>query len=95
MARRSNNLSTVELSKVSKKARSIDYQTSVELFMEDCELRNLRPYTIKYYLNELKSYERYLQEQDINPDPNEVTEEVIKKNVILYMKELELKTLSY
>ncbi|WP_211344143.1 hypothetical protein [Robertmurraya siralis] len=52
MARRSNVLSTVELAKVTKETNSCDYESSIKFFEEDCKLRNLRPHTLKYYLNE-------------------------------------------
>ncbi|WP_018933300.1 tyrosine-type recombinase/integrase [Gracilibacillus lacisalsi] len=94
MARRSNNLSTVELAKVVKETKSCDFESSINFFEEDCKLRNLRPHTLKYYLNELKVYERYLKEQELDTDPNSVTEETIKRNVILYMQEQGLKVVT-
>lgn len=96
MGRRNNFLSSSELAKVheNSKTYALDYETSIELFENDCKLRNLRPHTITYYLNELKSYHKYLVEQDLETAPSKVTREVIQKNVILYMKELGLKTVT-
>lgn len=80
MGRRSNFLNASELSKVHQNSKTyeIDYSTSLDLFTNDCKLRNLRPYTITYYLNELKVFERYLIQQDIETNPSKVTREVIQ-----------------
>ncbi|KOR84427.1 recombinase XerD [Bacillus sp. FJAT-22058] len=94
MARRDNFLSSSELSKVQKNSKSYDFKDSLELFIDDCKLRNLRSHSIRYYSNELKVFERYLEEQDIVSDPNSVTYEIIQRNVILYMKEQGLKTVT-
>ena len=59
------------------------------MFVKDCELRNLRPFTIKYYLNELQAFLNLLTEQEIDVSilkPYNMTEEHVKENVILYMK---------
>jgi integrase/recombinase XerD len=95
MGRRNNFLSTDELAKVQENSKTyeLDFATSIELFTQDCNLRNLRPHTIRYYLNELKVYERYLLEQN-QTAPNKITQAIIQKNVILYMKELGLKTVT-
>ncbi|WP_078429116.1 tyrosine-type recombinase/integrase [Alkalihalobacterium alkalinitrilicum] len=95
MTRRSNFFSS-ELSKVHKKSKSfaLNFNTSLNLFTDDCKLRNLRPHTISYYLNELSVYERYLKEQNLEPAPSKVTRDHINKNIILYMKEQGLKTVT-
>jgi integrase/recombinase XerD len=96
MGRRNNFLSTDELAKVQENSKTyeLDFATSIELFTQDCNLRNLRPHTIRYYLNELNVYERYLLEQNLETAPNNITQAIIQKNVILYMKELGLKTVT-
>ncbi|MFB6468744.1 tyrosine-type recombinase/integrase [Cytobacillus sp. Hz8] len=58
------------------------------LFVKNCELRNLRPHTIKYYMNELQAFLNSLIEQEIDITalkPYNITEEHIKENV-LYMR---------
>lgn len=94
MGRRNNFLSNHELTKIRKNSKTYDFEASLELFIEDCKLRNLRPHSIRYYLNELKVFERYLVEQDIPTTPDSVTQEVIQRNIILYMKEQGLKTVT-
>lgn len=91
MARRKNDLNENELAIItkSKKSHVETFEEAIELFVKDCELRNLRPFTIRYYLNEFQAYLNSLREQQINPTvlkPYNVTEEHIKENVILYMR---------
>jgi len=47
MGRRNNFLSTDELAKVQENSKTyeLDFATSIELFTQDCNLRNLRPHT--------------------------------------------------
>ncbi|AST00834.1 recombinase XerD [Geobacillus sp. T6] len=66
----------------------------LEIFIEDCELRNLREHTIKYYRSELNAFVKLLKEQEIELRVSEWTGETIKRNVIMYMKEKGLKTVS-
>lgn len=91
MTRRKNALSEDELSIVTKRKQSYveEFKEAVELFEKDCNLRNLRPYTIKYYRNEISAFLTHLSEQGIDLTvlkPTNVTEEHIKENVILYMR---------
>lgn len=91
MTRRNNTLSDAELSIVHKKKQSYvdSFKEALELFEKDCDLRNLRPYTIKYYKSEISAFLSHLSEQGIDIEilkPTNVTEEFIKENVILYMK---------
>ncbi|QFY71363.1 recombinase XerD [Priestia megaterium] len=91
MPRRSNNLDDYELAIIEKKTKSCveTFKEAIDLFVKDCELRNLRPLTIQYYLNELNAFLNSLREQDIDTTilkPYNVTEEHIKENVILYMR---------
>ncbi|MYL30746.1 tyrosine-type recombinase/integrase [Halobacillus halophilus] len=72
----------------------ISFQDSLELFLDDCKIRNLRPHTINYYRNELNVYYKHLREQDIDPTPSKVTSDIIKKHVILFMKEQGKKTVT-
>ncbi|MEB2269473.1 hypothetical protein LAV33_04205 [Bacillus safensis] len=61
MARRKNILDQGELAILEKKTKSY-----VELFVKDCELRNLRPHTIQYYMNEFKAFLNSLTAKGIN-----------------------------
>lgn len=91
MTRRKNVLDEAELAIVRKKKQSYveAFKDAIELFEKDCDLRNLRPYTIKYYRNEISAFLSHLSEQGINLTtlkPTNITEEHIKENVILYMR---------
>lgn len=91
MARRKNNLNERELTIVRKISKSYaeTYKEAIQLFLDDCDLRNLRPITIKYYQNEIQVFLNQLEEQGINTkelSPCNVTEEMIKENVIRYMR---------
>ena len=91
MARRKNTLDKSELAIVKKETKSYveTFQEAVDLFVKDCELRNLRPFTIQYYLNEFKAFLNSLSKQGIDIaelKPYNITEEHINENVILYMK---------
>ncbi|WP_246145586.1 hypothetical protein [Bacillus rubiinfantis] len=57
MARRKNILNDSELQVMEKETKSYveSFREAIELFVKDCELRNLRPHTIKYYMNEFKA----------------------------------------
>ncbi len=72
----------------------ISFQDSLELFLDDCNIRNLRPYTINYYRNELNVYYKHLREQEIDTSPSKITTNIIKNNVILYMKKQGIKTVT-
>lgn len=68
MARRKNTLDENELAVIKKQSKSYveTFDEAITLFVKDCELRNLRPFTIKYYLNELQAFLNLLREQDID-----------------------------
>lgn len=91
MARRKNTLDESELAVIKKQSKSYveTFDEAITLFVKDCELRNLRPFTIKYYLNKLQAFLNLLTEQEIDVSflkPYNMTEEHVKENVILYMK---------
>ncbi|MGX6444254.1 tyrosine-type recombinase/integrase [Neobacillus sp. K501] len=91
MARRKNVLDESELAIIEKKSKVYveTFKDAIDLFVKDCELRNLRPFTIKYYLNEFQAFLNSLTVQEINVTvlkPYKVTEEHIKENVILFMR---------
>ncbi len=69
MARRTNELSIEELSIINspKIVKEIDFKTALSLFVDDCQIRNLRPQTIQYYRNELSVFYKILREKELNP----------------------------
>lgn len=93
---RRGELSREELLLISDDNAEIEYtfEELLEIFIEDCELRNLREHTIKYYRSELNAFVKLLKEQEIELRVSEWTGETIKRNVIMYMKEKGLKTVS-
>ncbi|MGE6630737.1 tyrosine-type recombinase/integrase [Bacillus sp. NPDC077027] len=91
MTRRNNALTEAELTIIRKGKKSYveGFKDAFELFEKDCDLRNLRPFTIKYYRNEISAFLTHLSEQGIDTSilkPTNVTDEHIKENVILYMR---------
>ncbi|WP_439874944.1 tyrosine-type recombinase/integrase [Bacillus mycoides] len=91
MARRSNILDDGEIAIMRRRTKSYveTFEDAVNLFLKDCDIRNLRPYTMRYYRNELATFFNLLTEQNIDVTqlkPYNVTEEHIKENVILYMR---------
>ena len=91
MVRRKNNLNERELSIVRKSSKSYtdSFKDALKLFLDDCDLRNLRPFTMRYYQNEIHAFLSHLEEQNINTSelkPYNVTEEHIQENVIRYMR---------
>ncbi|MED4840424.1 tyrosine-type recombinase/integrase [Weizmannia sp. CD-2023] len=93
--RRKNTLTQAELAKVHVNTpREIDFQTALNLFLDDCALRNLREHTLKFYAGEITTFKKILEEQGIDTEPHRITEKVIENNLILYMKEQGLKTVT-
>ncbi|MCA1059779.1 tyrosine-type recombinase/integrase [Rossellomorea aquimaris] len=88
--RRSNNLSVNDLTKLRGSLRSdyIDFEDGVDLFIKDAKIRNLREHTIKYYENELRAFKRLLEGQDVDTTPGNITPEIIRENVILYLRDV-------
>jgi integrase/recombinase XerD len=91
MARRKNVLDDRELAILEKETKTYveTFKDAIELFIKDCELRNLRPHTIQFYMNEFKAFLNQLGDQGIKVTelkPYNFTEEHAKDNVILYMK---------
>src|SRR5690606_14165864 len=61
---------------------------SLNMFLRDCKIRNLSEYTVKYYRNELLSVRDMLEAQGKSADPAEISLEIIRENIILYMMEV-------
>ena len=87
MARRSN---TLKVSSRAAKVRDIDdqcedFDVCLTRFLKDARARNLSDHTLKYYRNELKSLRGILEAQKVSTRPNQMTIDVLRENVILYM----------
>ncbi|QDP39450.1 tyrosine-type recombinase/integrase [Radiobacillus deserti] len=89
-------MSQEELRLISDDKAEINYSLDdlIEVFIEDCEFRNLREYTIKYYRSELKQFKKLLLEQGLSNEPKDITGDVIKHNVVMYMRNKGIKTVS-
>lgn len=70
------------------------YDDLVEMFIDDCELRNLREHTIKYYRSQLSTFRKHLIKQNVDMNVREWTGDIVKKHGILYMKQIGLKPVS-
>ncbi|CAH0290065.1 Tyrosine recombinase XerC [Peribacillus simplex] len=95
--RRNNDLATEDISKLRGSMRSdfLDFDDALALFLKDGEIRNIREHTIRYYRNELSSFRRILEDQDVTTYPGEITKDIIQENVILYLRDKKgLKTVS-
>lgn len=55
MAKRRNLLNEDELKIATKSSYITSDDAALKLFFEDCQLRNLRPHTFKYYRENLQS----------------------------------------
>jgi integrase/recombinase XerD len=91
LVRRKNTLDKGELAIIKKENKSYvdSFEEAMNFFIKDCELRNLRPFTIQYYLNEFNAFLSSLSEQGFDLTklkPVNISTEHIKENVILYMR---------
>lgn len=95
MARRTNELSIEELAVINspKIVKEIDFKTALSLFVDDCELRNLRPQTIQYYRNELSVFYKILKEIGNHSPMDEISKDILKA-VIIQMKKKGLQTVT-
>jgi integrase/recombinase XerD len=92
MSRRKNVLDQREIRIMEMKVKTYveSFASALDLFLKDCEVRNLRPHTIRYYQNEIYACLNQLREQGINVEtlsPVEITQEHIRENVIAYMRQ--------
>lgn len=89
---RKDDLTTKEIEYVSKQSKQqniIDFKTALKLFIDDCELRNLRPDTLHYYNNELGQFYKILRSQNVDTTPDNITLHIIKDKAIRYMLKVE------
>lgn len=94
MARRSNFLSSDKVDVMNDSVEPTSFEELLDVFLSDCELRNLRQHTTKYYHQELMRFKKILLDQGIDPTPEYVTHEIINQNIIRYMKSFDIKTVS-
>jgi integrase/recombinase XerD len=83
-------LNTDELSKINGliTAESFTLDELVDLFINDCRVKDLRQATEKYYRNEIHAYAKFLREQGVDPHPANVTPGQIKENLIIYSEDV-------
>jgi integrase/recombinase XerD len=94
--RRSNELNMDELKVVvtASVTGNLKVSEAVDLFIEDCEVRNLREHTIKYYRNEFNALMRLLARQGVELSVGTITATVITENVIKAMQGQGIKPVS-
>ena len=90
MSRRSNRLSEQDKKGVKniiegKAVYVPSFDEALDEFLKEAKLRNLRPDTIVYYRNELNTFRKIFQEQDIPLHLNQITSDMLKDHLILYM----------
>ena len=87
LARRTNELTIEELTVIQspKVRKSVNFKSAFESFLDDCEIRNLRPQTIQYYRNELSVFYKTLKEIGNDLPMDELSKDTLK-DVIIYMK---------
>jgi integrase/recombinase XerD len=87
MARRNNQLSHSEMKQVASDIpdERFDFMGLLDLFLQDCNLRNLRSHTITYYQNELISFRKSLDAMNIDSIPSKITSDHINE-FIMYLK---------
>ncbi|MCU7712606.1 tyrosine-type recombinase/integrase [Priestia sp. JV24] len=96
MSRRSNELTTEEMRALAGvlPASNFTLEELIDIFIDDCTVRNLREHSIRFYRNELSTFMRSIQAQGVEVNAETITAEVIKRNVILHMKEQGIKPVS-
>jgi integrase/recombinase XerD len=94
--RRTNELNMDELKTVQSvlPTGNLTISEAVELFIEDCEVRNLREHTIKYYRNEFNAFMGLLSRQGVELNIGAITALVITNNVIKAMQGANIKPVS-
>lgn len=82
--RRSNKIdvATVEEKTI---VQAEDFETSLQLFLRDCKIRNVAEDTLKFYSQNLTTVLRILEKQNVDTYPQKITPEIIKEKLILYM----------
>lgn len=85
--RRSNKLAPEQLATPAvTDAEIVDsFEMALDFFLRDCRVRNLSESTVRYYRNELFTFRKILEQQQLDTNPNKITSKVIKENVILAM----------
>jgi|GEM_PF-4660187 len=75
MTRRNNVLTDIDHEKMIRFSKSYvtSFDEALRIFLNDCELRNLREHTIKYNRSELGITYKYLREQEVDTNPSKIT----------------------
>lgn len=78
--RRKNELDNQIIQKYQKESKTytISYSAAFEAFIKDCESKNLRPHTIRYYTNELRAFYKSLKDNQITTDLKEFSDKDLK-----------------
>jgi len=88
MARRKNVLSAEDLAPSASPVYVIDdFESAVDLFIRDGKIRNLSKHTLDFYRRELNVFRIILERQRVSTNPTDITENILKNNVILYLME--------
>lgn len=87
MARRKNDLNAQELETVSRAvtAAVTTFDDALALFMNDCERRGLRPFTIKYYRREIASFFAFLE----SVEHSAFVHEVVRDDLTEFIEDLQ------
>ncbi|MGE7924500.1 site-specific integrase [Viridibacillus arvi] len=83
MARRKNELNEKEVKSLQQESYipTISFRDAFNLFIEDCEIKNLRTHTIQYYTNELRAFYKALKEHQITTDMAEFSYDDLKRYI--------------
>lgn len=71
----------------SERSYAETFKEALRLFLNDCDLRNLRPFFIRYYQNEIQAFLNQLEEQGIDTKglkPYSLTENISTRMYPLY-----------
>lgn len=83
MARRKNELNKREVKEIREESfvTSVSFKDAFKLFIEDCEVKNLRSHTIRYYTNELRAFYKTLREYQLTTDITEFSKSDLKEYI--------------
>lgn len=96
MARRNNQLNQREMKVIQSVILPdrFDFDELYKLFLQDGNLRNLRPHTLTYYSNELMSFRKALETLELDTTPVKIKPDHINQFIIYSKEVLELKIVS-
>jgi len=96
MARRNNQLNQREMKVIQSEVihDSFNFDELFMLFLQDGNLRNLRPHTLTYYSNELMSFRKALETLELDTTPAKIKPDHLNQFIIYSKDVLELKIVS-